>query len=77
MRQSAAFVRGFLLFHIAVAVATFGAWGTIAWLSWKKFRGSLPGRFTRRHVFRGKAAFVGLCLTSTTGAALYAMLFIA
>ena len=59
--------------HPAVAVPTFVAWCRLAALSWRRFAHTLPGPFGRRHRLWGKLAFVGLCLSSATGTAMYVM----
>ena len=61
--------------HLAVAVPTFILWCWLAALSWRRFSLTLPGPFGRKHRFWGKLAFVGLCLSSLTGTAMYVMGF--
>ena len=66
---------GLFAVHLAVAVPTFVAWCWLAALSWRRFTHTLPGPFGRRHRLWGKLAFVGLCLSSATGVAMYVMGF--
>lgn len=66
---------GLFAVHLAVAVPTFVAWCWLAALSWRRFAHTLPGPFGRRHRLWGKLAFVGLCLSSATGVAMYVMGF--
>ena len=66
---------GLFAVHLAVAVPTFGLWCWLAALSWRRFTRTLPGPFGRRHRLWGKLAFVGLCLSSVTGIAMYVMGF--
>ena len=61
--------------HLAVAIPTFVIWCWLAVLSWRRFSRTLPGSFARRHRRWGLLAFVGLCLSSATGTALYIMGF--
>lgn len=72
---SPAFMRWFLLFHIAIAVATFVSWLRLAIISFRRFGVSLPGPFGARHRRWGKVTFWGVCMTSGTGCALYVLLF--
>ena len=71
------FSRRFLDFHIVIAAVTALAWIGLVVTSWPRFSKSLPGRFTPRHVWWGKATLVCICLTSGTGAAVYVMTFVA
>ena len=66
---------GLFVVHLAVAVPTFVVWCGLAALSWRRFTHTLPGPFGRRHRLWGKLAFVGLCLSSATGVAMYVMGF--
>ncbi len=66
---------GLFAVHLAVAVPTFVVWCGLAALSWRRFTHTLPGPFGRRHRLWGKLAFVGLCLSSATGTAMYVMGF--
>ena len=66
---------GLFAVHLAVAVPTFVAWCWLAALSWRRFTHTLPGPFGRRHRLWGRLAFVGLCLSSATGVAMYVMGF--
>ena len=61
--------------HLAVAIPTFVVWCWLAVLSWRRFSRTLPGPFGRTHRRWGKLAFVGLCLSSATGTAMYVMGF--
>jgi putative membrane protein len=66
-----------LRFHVAIATLTFLAWLSLAVASWSRFRATLPGAFSHMHRRLGKAAFVGACLVSATGALVHALLFVA
>lgn len=66
---------GLFAVHLAVAVPTFLLWCGLAVMSWRRFTRTLPGPFGRRHRLWGKLAFVGLCLSSATGTAMYVMGF--
>ena len=66
---------GLFAVHLAVAVPTFVAWCWLVALSWRRFTHTLPGPFGHRHRLWGKLAFVGLCLSSVTGTAMYVMGF--
>ena len=66
---------GLFAVHLAVAVPTFVLWCGLAAMSWRRFTRTLPGPFGRRHRLWGKLAFVGLCLSSATGTAMYVMGF--
>jgi hypothetical protein len=72
----AALVAPLLQAHIAIATATFFTWLGLAVLSWPRLGTSLPGRFSRLHALLGRAAFVGACLMSSTGAVMYALVFV-
>jgi uncharacterized membrane protein YozB (DUF420 family) len=69
-------VESILRFHIAVATFTFLAWLGLAAVSWPRFRRSLPGTFTRIHRLLGKVTFAGACLLSSTGALMYALMYV-
>ena len=71
------FTRRFLDFHIVIASVTALVWIGLAVTSWTRFTKVLPGRFSSRHIWWGKATFVCICLTSGTGAAVYLMTFVA
>ena len=74
--ERAAIVRAVLKGHIVVATATFFAWFGLGLISWTRFSKSLPGTFSRLHKSLGKATFVGACLVSVSGAAIYALLYV-
>ena len=74
--ERAAIIRVILEGHIAVATATFFAWFALGVISWTRFTKSLPGTFSRLHKRLGKATFVGACLLSASGAAVYALLYV-
>ena len=61
--------------HLTVAVPTLVIWCWLASLSWRRFSSTLPGPFGRKHRRWGKLTFVGLCLSSATGTAMYIMGF--
>jgi putative membrane protein len=66
-----------LRIHVAIATITFLSWLALILASLKRFRRVLPGPFTPRHRMWGKLTFVGVCLLSSTGAALYACVYLA
>jgi putative membrane protein len=65
-----------LRIHIGIATITFLAWLALAALSWSRFGRSLPGAFSQLHKRLGKLTFVGVCLLSSTGALIYALVFV-
>lgn len=65
-----------LVFHIAIAVATFAYW-TLTLLkanSWMK-QGLIPGKISSTHKLMAIKSFVGIVLTSATGIWVYISLF--
>ncbi len=66
---------GLFAVHLAVAVPTFILWCALGVLSWRRFTRTLPGSFGPGHRRWGRLTFVGLCLSSATGAGLYIMGF--
>jgi putative membrane protein len=70
------FLRVFLRFHIVVATITAIVWTTLVVRSWRRFRRELPGSFSRAHRRWGWITFGGVFVLSSTGCALYVMLFV-
>jgi putative membrane protein len=70
-------VRAVLAVHVTCAVATYAAWTWLAVASHRRFRGALPGSFSRRHRRVGRLVFSGLCVTALSAAAMYTLAFIA
>jgi putative membrane protein len=68
--------RGVLAVHVTCAVATYAVWTWLAVVSHRRFRGSLPGSFSRRHRGAGQLVYRGLCLTALSAAAMYTLAFI-
>ena len=69
--------RAFLAAHITGAVVTYLVWAFLAIASWKRYRGTLPGSFSRKHRRIGKWIFFGLCFTATTAVGMYSIAFVA
>ena len=65
-----------LVIHILVAVATYGLWTWLAIASWRRYRTSLPGGFSRRHRRLGTAVFGGLCFTAVSATGIFALAFV-
>jgi putative membrane protein len=74
--QQASLVRALLAVHVVSAVATYAAWTWLAVVSHSRFRGSLPGGFSRRHRQVGRLVHRGLCLVALSAAAMYTLAFI-
>jgi len=74
------FLRVFLIVHVLIAVTTFTAWAVLDVKSWRRHRAestrALPGPWSSSHKRFGKRVYVGICLTSITGIALYVMGFV-
>jgi uncharacterized membrane protein YozB (DUF420 family) len=71
-----ALVMPLLRFHIAIATVTFLSWLSLILASIKRYERVLPGAFSARHRAWGKLTFVGVCLLSSSGAALYACVYL-
>jgi len=69
-------VRAVLAVHVICAVATYACWTWLAVVSHRRFGGSLPGSFSRRHRQMGRLVFRGLCITALSAAAMYTLAFI-
>lgn len=69
-------VRPLLFVHVAAATLTAIAWLILAVISWRRFRITLPGTFSRLHRRIGWTTFAGACFLSSSGAALYALCFV-
>ena len=63
--------------HITGAVLSYAVWTGLAVVSWRRFRARLPGDFSRRHRFLGRAVFYGLCFDAVSAAAMYFIVFVA
>jgi putative membrane protein len=74
--QRTGLVRVVLAVHVTCAVATYAAWTWLAVVSHRRFRGSLPGSFSRRHRQVGRLVYRGLCLTAISAAVMYTLAFI-
>jgi hypothetical protein len=72
-----ALVRSLLAFHLVVAAVTALAWIALVVRSWRARRSALPGSFSRAHRRWGWAVVAGVAALSSTGCALYALLFVA
>jgi hypothetical protein len=62
--------------HIAVAVATYALWSWLVVASWRRYRGALPGSFSRRHRRLGTVVFGGLCFTAASASGIFTMAFV-
>lgn len=62
-----------LVSHILVAVLTYLLWTVVIILSNRKFRKSLPGKFSKTHKRLGYIVFIGLIYTAITALAVYLM----
>jgi len=63
--------------HITGAVLSYSAWTALAVVSWRRFRTRLPGDFSARHRFLGRAVFYGLCFDAVSASAMYGLVFVA
>ncbi|MBK7865379.1 MAG: DUF420 domain-containing protein [Archangiaceae bacterium] len=66
-----------LLIHISVAIASYGLWTTLAVLSWRRYRLSLPGGFSRTHRRLGWLVFSGLTFDAASATGMYLLTFVA
>lgn len=62
-----------LVSHILVAVLTYLLWTILIVLSNRRFRKSLPGKFTNTHKRLGYIIFIGLIYTAISALAVYMM----
>ena len=67
------FFSGMLASHILIAVITFITWATLVVLSNRKFRKTLPGRFSSLHKKLGYGVFIGLVYTAITALLIFLM----
>ena len=74
--ERAQFVHALLRAHIAVATLTFIAWLGLACVSWPRLGRVLPGSFSARHRRLGLVTFIGACALSSSGAAIYVLLYV-
>ena len=68
--------RLFLAAHITGAVITYLVWVFLAIASWRRYRGALPGSFSRLHKRIGRWIFAGLCFTAATAIGMYTIAFV-
>lgn len=71
-----AIARRLLLVHITFAVATYLTWGVLAIASVQRFRGTLPGAFSRRHRRMGWMVLGGLAFTALSATGMYVLVFV-
>lgn len=65
-----------LVFHIAIAVATFVYWTLTIFKANRWFKNNLiPGEMTNRHKLMAIKSFIGIIFTSMTGIWVYILLF--
>lgn len=69
-------VRAVLAVHMVGAVATYAAWTWLAIASHRRYRGALPGSFSRRHRRTGWLVLAGLAFTAASAAAVYTFAFV-
>lgn len=74
--ERASIVRPLLYAHILVATLTFFAWLGLAAASWRRFERVLPGTWSKRHRRLGRLTFLGACALSSSGAAIYALVYV-
>jgi hypothetical protein len=75
--QWARAARVFLGVHIVTAVITYLAWLVLAVMSLRRYRGTLPGGFSRSHRRAGWLVFSGLCFTALSATGMYVLAFVA
>ncbi len=63
------------LVHLTIAIPSLASWTWLVKRSWSEFDTTLPGVFSAGHKAWGRWTFIGVCLTSATGTALYVMGF--
>jgi hypothetical protein len=68
--------RALLACHVTAAVITYLAWTWLAIVSWRRFRGQLPGTFSRRHRMVGRWIFRGLVFTALSATGMYTLGFV-
>lgn len=71
-----ALARRALLVHIGGAVLTYGLWTGLLVVSWRRFRTTLPGAFSRRHRQLGWLIVGGLGFTMASATLMYLMAFV-
>jgi hypothetical protein len=62
--------------HVTVAVATYLVWTSLAVGSWRRYGGSLPGAFSRRHRRLGRWVFRGLCFNAVSATGMFLLTFV-
>lgn len=73
---SSTFAKTIFGIHLFIALFTFVSWLTLLIRSARRFKKTLPGNFSRQHRLWGIIVLVGLVLTSITGIAMYAVVFV-
>lgn len=63
--------------HISVAVATYVGWIWLAIASSRRYKATLPGRFSRVHGRAGRWIFGGLCFNAASATLMYLLAFVA
>jgi putative membrane protein len=71
-----ALARRLLLVHVTFAVATYLMWGFLAIASVRRYRGTLPGSFSRRHRRLGRIVLAGLTFTALSATGMYVLVFV-
>lgn len=66
-----------LAVHITGAVVTYVAWLVLLVVSRRRYRSTLPGRFSRWHKRTGWTVFGGLCFTAASAIGMYVLAFVA
>lgn len=69
-------LRTTFLVHLAIAVGTYLTWVALTWVSWRRFRGTLPGTFSAAHGRIGRLVIAGNIGTAVTGVWLYLVGFV-
>jgi hypothetical protein len=68
--------RGLFGVHVTVAVATYLVWTSLAISSWRRYRASLPGSFSRLHRRLGRWVFRGLCFNALSATGMLLLAFV-
>jgi hypothetical protein len=68
--------RSLLALHVTVAVATYLVWSALVVSSWRRYRASLPGGFSRLHRRLGTWVFRGLCFNATSATGMFLLAFV-
>lgn len=67
------FFKYLLISHIVIAVLSYLLWAVLIIISNKRFKKSLPGRFSKSHKVFGYIIFIGLIYTAVTALIIYLM----